>query len=196
MHREPSPLDPFIPAPDIDERFGIRIKAPAPLVLEVAAGIDLQSLPLVRLIFRLREQLMGATPPPRTAQGLLQELLGLGWGLLIDRPGRLIAGGAVCQPWVADVVFRPIPPDRFAGYAEPDQVKIAWTFEAEPLGSEVTRFKTETRAVATDPAARARFRRYWRWARFGIVAIRLLLLPAVRREAERRWRARAGRRNS
>ena len=192
----PSPLDPFIPEPDIDERFAIRIRAPAPLVLEVAAGIDLQSLPLVRLIFRLRERLMGASPPPRAAQGLLPELLGLGWGLLIDRPGRLIAGGAVCQPWVADVVFRPIPPDRFAAYADPGQVKIAWTFEAEPLGSEVARFKTETRAAATDPAARARFRRYWRWARFGIVAIRLLLLPAVRREAERRWRARAGHRHS
>ncbi len=190
----PSPLDPFIPEPDIDERFAIRIGAPAPLVLEVAAGIDLQSLPLVRLIFRLRERLMGATPPPRAAQGLLPELLGLGWGLLVDRPGRLIAGGAACQPWVADVVFRPIPPDRFASYAEPDQVKIAWTFEAEPMGLETTRFKTETRAAATDPVARARFRRYWRWARFGIVAIRLLLLPAVRREAERRWRSTTGRR--
>jgi hypothetical protein len=193
MHHEPSPLDPFIPEPDIEERFAIRIGAPAPLVLEVAAGIDLQSLPLVRLIFRLREQLMGATPPPRAAQGLLPELLGLGWGLLIDRPGRLIAGGAVCQPWVADVVFRPIAAERFARYAEPGQVKIAWTFEAEPTGPETTRFKTETRAVATDPVARARFRRYWRWARFGIVAIRLLLLPAVRREAERRWHTGNGR---
>jgi hypothetical protein len=184
----PSPLDPFIPEPDIDERFAIRIRAPAPLVLEVATGMDLQSLPLVRLIFRLRERLMGVTPPPRAAQGLLPELLGLGWGLLVHQPGRLIVGGAACQPWNADVVFRPIEAERFASHAEPEQVKIAWTFEAEPTGPASTRFKTETRAVATDPAARAKFRRYWRWARFGIVAIRLLLLPAVRREAERRWR--------
>lgn len=183
----PSPLDPFIPEPDIDERFTIRIRAPAPFVLEVATGMDLQSLPLVRLIFRLRERFMGATPPPRAAQGLLPELLGLGWGILIDRPGRLIAGGAACQPWKADVVFRPIEPERFASYAEPEQVKIAWTFEAEPMGPASSRFMTETRAVATDRLARIRFRRYWRWARFGIVAIRLLLLPAIRREAERQW---------
>ena len=32
--------------------------------------------------------------------------------------------------------------------------------------------------------------RYWRWARFGIIAIRLLLLPAIRRAAEREWAAR------
>ena len=37
--------------------------------------------------------------------------------------------------------------------------------------------------------ALARFHRYWRWARFGIVAIRYLLLPAVRRTAEARWAA-------
>ena len=184
----PSPLDPFIPHPDVDERFTIRIRAPASLVMEVATGLDLQALPLVRGIFRLRERLMRAKPVPRPPQGMLPELIGLGWGILVDQPGRLVVGGAACQPWNADVTFRAIAPERFAGYAEPDQVKIAWTLEAEPLEPAVTRFTTETRAVATDAAARARFRRYWRWARFGIVAIRLLLPPAVRREAERRWR--------
>jgi hypothetical protein len=122
--------------------------------------MDLQSHPLVRLIFRLRERLMGVTPPPRAPQGLLPELPGLGWGLLIDRPGHLIAGGATCQPWKADVVFLPFEAERFASYAEPEQVTIAWTFEAEPAGHASTRFKTETRAVATDRVARARFRRY------------------------------------
>lgn len=34
----------------------------------------------------------------------------------------------------------------------------------------------------------ARFRRYWRWARFGIIGTRLVLMPAIRREAERRAR--------
>ena len=66
-------------------------------------------------------------------------------------------------------------------------MKIAWTLEAEALGPALTRFAQETRAVATDEQARIRFRRYWRWARFGIIAIRLLMLPALRRSAERRW---------
>jgi hypothetical protein len=66
-------------------------------------------------------------------------------------------------------------------------VKIAWTLEAEPVGPATTRFAQETRVVATDEQARMKFLRYWRWARFGIVAIRLLMLPAVRRAAERRW---------
>ncbi len=88
--------------------------------------------------------------------------------------------------------FVAIPPETFAAYAEPGQVKIAWSLEAVETAPNVTRFAQETRAVATDAAARAKFLRYWRWARFGIVAIRLLMLPAVKREAERRWAAERG----
>jgi hypothetical protein len=117
------------------------------------------------------------------------ETRALGWGLLAEMPGRLIACGASCQPWLADVKFTPIAPEQFAAYAEPDQVQIAWTLEAETLGPTTTRFAQETRAVATDEAARIKFRRDWRRARFGIVAIRLLMLPAVRRTALQRWDA-------
>jgi hypothetical protein len=87
------------------------------------------------------------------------------------------------------VVFSAIPPEQFATYAGPDQVKIAWTLEAEALGPALTRFATETRVVATDAQARAKFRRYWRRFRIGIVMIRRLLLPAIRRRAEQQWRS-------
>ncbi|HTK31460.1 MAG TPA: hypothetical protein VL332_05805 [Candidatus Saccharimonadaceae bacterium] len=162
--------------------------------MDVAGNFDFQSLTGVRGLIWLRERLLRA---PRTTtrqpMGLLAETGKTGWGVLADEPGRVIVRGAVCQPWRADVVFTPIPPERFAAYAEPDLVKIAWTLEAEALGPETTRFAHETRAVATDAAARAKFMRYWRWARFGIVGIRLLLMPAIRRAAERRWSGRTSR---
>ena len=188
MNAEADPLDRFIAKPDVRERFETTIHAPADIVMAEAASFDMQSPPLVRVVFRLREKLMGASPSGRREpRGLLAETTSLGWGLLAEQPGRLIVCGAACQPWLADVKFTPIAPERFADYAEPRQVKIAWTLEAEPLAPTITRFAQETRAVATDAMARARFRRYWRWARFGIIGIRLLLLPAVRRAAERRW---------
>lgn len=109
--------------------------------------------------------------------------------MLLEQPARLIVCGATCRPWLAESGFTPIPADEFAPYAKPDEVMIAWTLEAQPLETALTRFSHETRAVATDAQARTKFRRYWRWARFGIVSIRLLLLPTIRREAERRWRA-------
>jgi hypothetical protein len=190
----PALLDRFIPQPDVRERFETTIRAPAALVMQVATGFDMQSLPAVRAIFRLREALLGASADaPRRPQGIVEETTGLGWGVLDQQADRFIACGARCQPWLADVKFTAIAPQEFAAYAEPDQVKIAWTLEAEELAPDITRFAQETRAVATDTEARAKFRRYWRWARFGIIAVRLLLLPAVRREAEWRWKRETGR---
>ena len=156
--------------------------------MEVASNFDMQSLPLVKTIFWLREKVMrSGRHAPRRPQGVLEEMQALGWGLLAEQRGRLVVFGARCQPWRADVTFSALHADDFAAYAEPDQVKIAWTLETDELGATLTRFAQETRAVATDEAARARFLHYWRWARFGIVSIRLLLLPAIRRAAERRW---------
>jgi hypothetical protein len=183
-----APLDRFIPEPDINERFETTVRAPAAVVLDTTARFDMQSLTSVRTIIRLRERFLQSAPhAPRPPQGLLEETRKLGWGLLAEEPGRLVICGARCQPWLADVKFVAIPPEEFAGYAGPGMVKIAWSLEAVETAPNVTRLAQETRAVATDAAARAKFLRYWRWARFGIVAIRLLMLPAVRREAERRW---------
>jgi hypothetical protein len=183
-----APLDPFLPRPDVRERFEIIVRAPADLVMQVATGFDMQSITAVRAIFRLRERLMGAPRvAPRPPRGLLDDMKSLGWGVLAEQPGRHVVCGARCQPWLADVKFTALDPAEFASYAQPNQVKIAWTLEAEALGPALTRFAQETRAAATDEHARRSFRRYWRWARFGIIAIRLLMLPALRRTAERRW---------
>ncbi len=100
--------------------------------------------------------------------------------------------GAVCQPWQADVVFTAIPVEQFAAYAEPDQIKIVWSLEAEAIEPTLSRLCTETRVVATDEQARVKFRRYWRVFGIGIVMIRWLVLPAARRRAERQWRASRG----
>jgi hypothetical protein len=185
-------LDRFMPRPDVRERHEGLIKAPATLVFDVAMQLDSQAIPLVRAIFWLRGKVMRSTPVARKAQGLVAETMSLGWGVLSHRQGRELVMGAVTRPWEADVTFRSVAAEQFAEFAEPDLVKIAWTLEAEPLGQVLTRFGTETRAVATDAVAKAKFMRYWRLARFGIVLIRWLMLPAIRREAERLYREHAG----
>jgi len=77
-----------------------------------------------------------------------------------------------------------IPPDQFYKYSEPDQVKIVWTLEVEEIDAKHSRFSTETRAVATDESSRIKFCRYWWIASVGILAIRWLLLPAIKKEAQ------------
>jgi len=181
-------IERFIPLSDVAEKHEMLVRAPAALVFDVARSFDLQSLPLVRAIFRARAWLMGAARPASDAfaKGLVAETTALGWAVLAERPGRELVMGAVTRPWQGDVTFTPVPAYRFLQFDDPDLVKIVWTLEAEPHGPRLTRFRTETRVFATDAAARTKFLRYWRWARFGIVLTRWLLLPAVRREAERR----------
>ena len=185
----PSALDPFIANPDVRERFSITVRAPAGIVYKVASEFDMQSLVLVKVIFWLRAKLLGSTPRARPAPGLFAEMKSLGWGCLIEREDGLFVAGAVCQPWQADVVFTPIPPDQFSSFLVPANVKIAWTIATDQISPGETRLITETRAVATDAATRRRFLRYWRWARFGIIPIRWVLLLAIRRASERQWRA-------
>lgn len=180
-------LDPFMPEPDVRERHAVVIQAPASTVWATLEIFDLQSVALIRGIIRLRQLLLRSSRVERTLQPFLQEAVAMGWGVLAQVPGRRFVAGAHCQPWLADVTFTPLPAAEFAGWRKPNQVKIAWTLEAEPLGPRSARLATETRAVATDPEARRRFLQYWRWARFGMVAIRWLMLPAVRRQAERSW---------
>ena len=97
--------------------------------------------------------------------------------------------GAVTQPWLANVVFRTLPPEEFVAFREPDYVKIAWTLRADPLTATESIFRTETRVVTTSPAARAKFRRYWAFASPGIILIRWASLGPLKAEAERRSRA-------
>jgi hypothetical protein len=182
-----SELDRFICEFDIRERFERRVNAPPDIVMQTAYDIDMQSIWLIRAIINTRKFVLGGTPDERRAMGMVEETRKLGWGTLAEEPGRLLICGAVCQPWFGDVKFTAIPAEDFAAYNEPDQVKIVWSLEAEEAESGVTLFIHEVRAVATDDQARRKFLKYWRWARFGIIAIRLLLLPALHREAERKW---------
>lgn len=182
----PTLIDEFIPHAEIAERHETFVAAPADLVFDVAMEIDLRSIPIVAAIFRLREWILGGTPAPaERPRGIVAETLALGWGRLAESPGRELVMGAVAQPWLADVAFRSVPSDRFAAFAEPDLVKIAWTLEAEPIDATHSRFRTQTRALPTDESARRKFRRYWRGVGVGVVLIRWLALRAVRREAER-----------
>jgi hypothetical protein len=182
-------LDRFMPTFDIVERHHIRIAAPAAITLAAAKEMKLFDLPIAHAIFKAREVLLRAAPDERSRpQGLLDQVLALGWGVLAETPEREIVMGAVTQPWEANVTFRALPPNEFLAFAEPDYVKIIWTLRADPDGDTRSIFRTETRAVATDASARSRFRRYWAFLSPGIVLIRRVSLAPLKADAERRAR--------
>jgi hypothetical protein len=182
-------LDLFMPTYDVAERHHTPVAAPADVTFAAACEQDLMATPIVRAIFKTREMVLGSEPDrDARPRGLLEMTKSIGWGVLAEEPSREIVMGAVTQPWHANVVFRPLPPDQFAAFNEPDFVKIVWTLRADSTGPRTSVFRTETRVATTDAGARQKFR--WYWARFsaGIAVIRRLSLAPVRREAERRAR--------
>ena len=179
-------LDRFIPVYDVAERHHIDIAAPHDVTFAAACEQDVMALPLARAIFKAREVLLGGTRDVTTRpHGLIALTKSIGWGVLAEIPGREIVMGAVTQPWRADVVFRSLPPREFVQFDEPGYVKIAWTLRADASGATTSIFRTETRARATDAAARFKFRRYWAFLSPGIILIRRASLKPLRTEAER-----------
>ena len=203
-------LDLYMPEYEVVERHHIRVAAPAAITFAAACEMNLSKSPIVRAIFRTRELALGclgcaasiarrelpacshATSSHQNEksqqEGLLAELKTQGWGVLAEVPGHEIVFGAVTQPWTASPVFRAVPPDEFAGFHEPGYVKIAFTLRADPLDASASMARTETRAVTTDPVARAKFRSYWSLVSPGVVLVRRTLLRGLKIEAERRTR--------
>jgi hypothetical protein len=183
-------LDRFMPTYDIVERHHLLVDAPADVTYAASTQLDLQKSPVIRAIFKARELAMGAEDQKTPDGGLLAATTALGWRVLVEVPGREIVVGAVTQPWLPNPVFRGLAPDEFAAFAQPGHVKIAWTLRSDPVDAARSLARTETRAVATDPSARAAFRRYWARVSPGVWLIREFGLHLVKKDAEgRNWRA-------
>jgi hypothetical protein len=183
-------LDLFMPTYDVADRHNVYVAAPAEVALSAAMEMDLESSAIVRGVFKGREWILRSKPDnvvrPR---GLLARMTSLGWVVLAELPGREIVVGSVTIPWEPNPTFRAVPPDEFSAFSEPGFVKIVWTLRADSARDNESIFRTETRATATDREARKRFRRYWSFLSPGIIVIRRAMLPAVKIEAERRWRS-------
>lgn len=180
-------LDRFMPAFEIVDRQSIRVSAPAATTLAAARDMELFEMPAVRAIVKTRELIFGSAADDRPRpRGMLAQTLSLGWVVLAEIPDREIVVGAVTKPWEANVIFRSVPPGHFEAFNEPEYVKIAWTLRADPMGETASVFRTETRAIATDEYARAKFRLYWACLSPGISLIRWISLAPLRAAAERR----------
>ena len=180
-------VDGFMPKYEVREVHETPVSAPAEITYAAAKELDLHRSTIIRAVFTGRELLMGAERPKRERHSrFLDEVLELGWRVLVEEPDRELVVGAVTQPWKADVEFRGLPPEEFAAFNEPGYAKIVWTLAVDQVDTRTSVFRTETRVLTTDRDSRARFRRYWSVFSPGILLIRYETLRLVKQDAERR----------
>lgn len=171
------PLDDFLPTYEFSERHGIRIRASPERIDEAVRTVSMADIPVARALWWLRRlgrpygdpakpflggQLPGVVLEDAPQQGIVLGLTGQLWRLRADRDPE-----------------RPISAEEFLAYARPDACKAVIDFR---IGA--NRLTTETRVHVGEPAARAKFRRYWLVIRPFSGLIRILLLRAARRRAE------------
>jgi hypothetical protein len=180
-------LDDVVPAADHVTRQAQRIDAPPTAVWEELHRVRMSRLPVTAAL--------------STARFLPVVLAGRGTGHLRDRtfldvvPVPLLAAeppvsvvfGGVLQAWRLSGWDLPtvLDAEGVRRFAEPGWVKAAMDFRLTPSRGG-TELSSETRVLATDPATRRRFDRYWRVIRPGSSAIRWELLAAVQVRAESR----------
>jgi len=182
-------LDDVMPEYDVRLDHRVTIHAPAKLTLETLAQTQLERSPLIQALFRARRILLrGAAPPAVPAGGLFEQLEAIGWRIVAQEHDRELVFGAVTTPWKADPEFIGLDAEEFRRFRAPGYVKIAFSLRVEPRGENAAA-RTQTRALATDPASRRRFRRYWAFLSPGIEIVRVLLLAQLKGETEARQRA-------
>jgi hypothetical protein len=188
-------LDQHLPRFDFVERHEVKVAAAPATAFAAVRRAELAGGPLTRSLLALRA-LPGAVVAPReTARRFLRRggrrlpatlgaLASAGFVLLGEEPDREVVLGIIGRFWTASGGVRPLVAAEFARFDEPGWAKAAWNFRVDPADGRAT-VSTETRVLCTDPRTRRAFRRYWWIIRPFSGLIRIEMLRAVRREAER-----------
>ena len=179
-------LDDVVPHPDHVTRQSRVIDAPRSVVWGELQSARLTSLPVTLVLSAVRA--LPVLLSGKGRGGIDRTFLDvIPVPVLASEPPSALVFGGLLQAWRLSGGEQPPALDA-AGvrdWSEPGWVKIGMEFRLTPsLGG--TRLSCETRVVATDPATRRRFDRYWRIVGPGSSAIRWELLTAVAVRAEAR----------
>lgn len=179
-------LDELMPRFDFSERHQVTIDAPAEVVWSVLRTIDFGRLPISRFLMALRG--MGALAR-RRARGAEERLMTLdsigryGFRLIGEREDEVVIG-LLGKFWKLAGEVIDFEPQHFTEIDARDCAKAAWNFHTAAAGDR-TALMTETRVLCPDEGARRRFGRYWVLIRPFSGLIRIEMIRAVKRRAER-----------
>jgi hypothetical protein len=188
-------LDAWLPEFQLVERHGVVVAAPPAVAFAAIRRSDLGSGPLTRTLLFLRA-LPGLVVAPRetvrrflarrgSVHLTLDALASAGFVILGEDPGREVVLGTIGRFWRPSGDMRPFAAAEFASFDEPGWAKAAWSFRVDRAPDGRSTVSTETRVLCTDARSRRTFRRYWRIVRPFSGLIRIEMLRAIRREAER-----------
>jgi hypothetical protein len=179
-------LDRFLPQYDVHERHSIAVDAAPATVLAEVLRMTPRDVPVMVALMAVRllpELLRGRRALGLSDRPIVEQMERAGFVRLATTDDELVLG-VVGRFWRPSGGRGRISAEGFAHFAEPGWAKAAVNFRAVREGDH-TLLSSETRILATDAAARRRFRCYWRLIYPGSAAIRVAWLRAIRGRAQR-----------
>ena len=180
-------IDEFLPNPDFSAAYEVRINAPVSVVYERLLAVDVNALPMVRLLLSLRtgRRLRRHSAPCDFGQRFADT----GFVILAEAPDEEVVIGGAGRFWRPDGGrSRELKSGDFIAFSQAGSAKAAMNFRLRSNSPNRTRLSTETRIVCFGRAARWKFRLYWTVVgtsrRLGSGVIRKVILQHVRVEAE------------
>jgi hypothetical protein len=184
-------IDAFLPQFEFREFHSRRVGVRARRAVTEMRRVDLADSPVIGPLFRLRS--LGSRQALQA--GVLGEFLERSFVLLHEEPGRGFVYGAIGAFWSAGGGVRRFAPDGFASNRDPGVVRLAWSFEFEPIEERAgwdrtdpvaCLASTETRIACNDPHARRMMWLYWLAIRPASGLIRREMLRLLARRCSHR----------
>jgi hypothetical protein len=171
-------LDKVLPAYDRAERHEIRLHASCEQARRAAEEVAFTDIRGLGALLSLRSGKRVKMPP----RPLLATMTGpnAGFSKLASTEQEFVAGNAG-RPWAGERTLHFSSAGEYRAFNQPGYAKVAFNLRFEPDGPSACAVSSETRILATDPSARAKFTRYWKVIYPGSALIRVLWLDAVER---------------
>ena len=187
-------IDSFMPRAETSERHTVQIAASGPVVYEALWTTDLAGSLVIKGLMGLR-LLPGYLLHPRKTRNpkhsiSLQGLIGAGFGMLAEEPGKEVVLGITGAFWRPVGNTLPFNKTDFEGAVRSGVARAVWNFTVQQTGEKQTTLATETRVACGDAASRLKFRIYWLAVRPFSGLIRRIMLKTIKRACEGKQRSR------
>jgi hypothetical protein len=168
--------DRYLPKFHFKETHRISIEAAPEKIYPIVRNLDFRNSPIIRILFFLR----GMPAKMMSLEGLNKAK----FKLLEEKAGEEMIVGLIGQFWKANGNLQDFNPKLFGDFEEMHFAKATWNFSLQRANGK-TILETETRICCPDNDTRRKFSRYWFFIRPFNGLIRMEMLRAVRRQAEK-----------
>jgi hypothetical protein len=173
-------IDKYLSDFHYNEIHSVSIVSDRFIISSLLENFDFRDSWIIRTLFWLRGMPSSNISIKRLTEGSFIELERI--------QNAEIVVGLIGQFWKSNGNLQKFEPQEFITFNKPDFLKAVWNFKIVPQENNSCILSTETRVFCTDLNSKRRFSRYWFLVKPFSGLIRMEMLRAIKKSAERKYR--------